>query len=368
MKVRDVIGELESFAPLHLAAEWDNVGLLVGDSGATVRKLLLCIDLTEAVLAEALAAGAQMVMAYHPSIFRPINRLTAQSQPVVYQAARKGLAVYAMHTALDVVPGGTNDVLAETMGLVDPRPLDPTAESDQCKIVVFAPPADVANLATAAFAAGAGRIGDYSGCSFFGQGIGTFFGEAGAHPTVGAAGRAEAVEEVRLEAIAPLSRAADVAAAIRAAHSYEAPAVDVYRLETLPGVRGLGRVGPLERPVTERTLIARIKKAIGVPKVWLARPKGRTDATKVTMAACCAGSCGSVSQSAADAGATFYLTGEMRHHQALAATAAGLTVVCVGHSNSERKMLHRLAKRVKRSLPKLQTVVSRKDVDPFEIA
>ena len=367
MKVRDVTEQLESFAPLHLAAEWDNVGLLVGDAGATVRKMLLCIDLTAAVLDEAIAGGAQMVMAYHPIIFKPIGRVTAQTQPAVYKAARKGLAVYSMHTALDVVPGGTNDVLAESMGLTDLRPLDPTMGRDQCKIVVFTPPADLGHIATATFEAGAGRIGGYSECAFFSQGMGTFCGGEGTNPTLGAAGRSEAVEEVRLEVIAPLSCSADVVDAIRNAHSYETPAIDVYRLESLPTDCGLGRIGTLGRPVTERTLIARIKKALGVPKVWLARPRGRTDAAKVAIAACCAGSCGSVADSAAKAGATLYLTGEMRHHQTLAATAAGLTVVCVGHSNSERQMLHRLTKQLKQSLPKLQMVVARKDVDPFEI-
>ena len=367
MKVRDITQQLESFAPLHLAEEWDNVGLLVGDAEATVRKLILCIDLTGAVLDEVIAAGAQMVMAYHPIIFKPINRLTARSQPVVYKAARKGIAVYSMHTALDVVPGGTNDVLAESMGLTELQPLDPTTGRDQCKIVVFTPPADLGNVATAAFEAGAGKIGGYSDCAFFSQGMGTFVGGEDTNPTLGAPGRAEAVEEVRLEVIAPLSCSTEVVGAIQDAHSYETPAIDVYRLESLPGDCGLGRVGTLDKAVTERALIARIKKAIGVGNVSLARPRGRTDAAKVSVAACCAGSCGSLAESAARAGATFYLTGEMRHHQALAATSAGLTVVCVGHSNSERKILRLLAKLLKKSLPKLQTAIARKDVDPFEI-
>ncbi|MCK4277498.1 MAG: Nif3-like dinuclear metal center hexameric protein, partial [Phycisphaerae bacterium] len=123
MKVRDVVDVLETVAPPDLAAEWDNVGLLIGDGEAVARKLMLCIDLTEDVLGEAIRAGAKMVMAYHPVIFKPVSRLTSDSAPVVCEALRQGISVYSMHTALDAAPGGTNDVLADAMGLDARAPL-----------------------------------------------------------------------------------------------------------------------------------------------------------------------------------------------------------------------------------------------------
>ena len=125
MKVNDVVSALERLAPPALAAEWDNVGLLVGDGSSEVRRLLLCIDLTEAVLAEAAKVGATMVMAYHPVIFKPIPRVTAEAAPVVYEAARRNLSVYSMHTAWDAAAGGADDVLADRLGLADRRPAGP---------------------------------------------------------------------------------------------------------------------------------------------------------------------------------------------------------------------------------------------------
>ncbi|MCK5558435.1 MAG: Nif3-like dinuclear metal center hexameric protein, partial [Candidatus Hydrogenedentes bacterium] len=136
MNVSDVCSVLDALAPPALAAEWDNVGLLVGDGKATVRKMLLCIDLTSEVLAEAIRIKAQMVMAYHPVIFKGINRITAESAPVVYKAARRGIAVYSPHTAMDAAEGGTNDVLAEMLGLLDCRPLEPAFAEARCKVVV----------------------------------------------------------------------------------------------------------------------------------------------------------------------------------------------------------------------------------------
>lgn len=366
MNVRDICNVLGKIAPLSLAAEWDNVGLLVGDPRTAVRKLLLCIDLTPEVLAEAVRAKAQMIMAYHPPIFKNISRVTADASPVVYQVARKGVAVYSMHTALDAAVGGTNDVLADVLDLHDRKPLEPAFDQDKCKIVVFLPAEDLPAVASAAFAAGAGVIGEYHGCSFMGHGVGTFCGSEHANPTRGRAERHEALEETRLEMVAPKSRLATVTQAIRDAHSYEEPAIDVYPLLDTPTDLGLGRVGRLAKPATLETIIRRIKKALGVPRVLLAGD-GDMKKRRIGIAAVAAGSAGSVWKSAAAAGATLYLTGEMRHHDALAAAQADMNVVCVGHSHSERIALKRLADRLSADRPKLNVALAQSDRDPFTI-
>ncbi|HUT60528.1 MAG TPA: Nif3-like dinuclear metal center hexameric protein [Phycisphaerae bacterium] len=372
MKVSDIIRALESLAPPSLAAEGDNVGLTVGDPSANVTKLLLCVDLTEPVLAEAAAARAGMVMSYHPVIYRPVHRVTATDAPMAYAAARRGLAVYSVHTALDAAPGGANDALAEIMGLRNCRPLEPLVRRDQCKLVAFVPPEDLSRVADAAFAAGGGRIGKYHDCAFFSHGIGAFCGGPGTHPKIGHSGEHEATEEIRLELVAARSCVDEVCAAMRAAHSYETPAIDVYPLEDYPDGCGLGRVGKPTPPVSASVLITRIKKATGLKRVLVAQPptRGRRAkaARRVATAACCAGACGSLFGRAIEAGATFYLTGEMRHHDALAATRGGMTVVCLGHSNSERIALAHLADGLKQMLPKLKVAVSKSDSDPFEIA
>ncbi len=367
MKVRDIVEVLEHIAPPELAAEWDNVGLLIGDDDADVRKLMLTIDLTPEVLTEAGRGQADMVMAYHPLIFRPLARLTASDAPVAYAATRRGLAVYSMHTALDAADGGTNDVLAEVLGLRDTRPLEPVAGDDECKIVSFVPSEDLSRVAEAAFEAGAGRVGDYSECAFFCHGVGSFRGGEGSHPTVGQPGRHEAAEELRFETVAPRSLARGVVSAVRDAHPYEEPVVDVYPLVAGAAVAGMGRIGKLDRPVTAGTLINRVKKALGLKRMLVAgRPAGDGQ-PKIETAACCAGSCGSLFKAASAAGAGFYLTGEMRHHDALAAAQAGMTVVCTGHSNSERIALCRLAERLGAEMPKLNVAVSKQDRDPFDV-
>jgi dinuclear metal center YbgI/SA1388 family protein len=110
---------LELVAPLHLAEEWDNVGLLVDAPTPTpVRRCMLTIDLTEPVLDHAIARDCQLVVAYHPPIFAPLGRLSAAvpKERILLRAIRAGIAVYSPHTALDAARGGVNDWLADGLG------------------------------------------------------------------------------------------------------------------------------------------------------------------------------------------------------------------------------------------------------------
>ena len=372
MKVADVVRVLETLAPRALAEEWDNVGLLVGDRERRVARLLVCMDVTEHVLAEALKAHAQMILAHHPVIFKSVARVTAEDCPVVHQAIRRGIAIYAAHTNLDNAAGGTNDVLADALGLADRRAITPLVRRDRCKLVVFTPPEDVSRVADAAFDAGAGLIGNYSRCAFLAHGLGSFCPRAGARPAVGRTGRQEVVEELRLEVVCPRSKVPSVCEAISAAHSYETPAIDVYPLEDFPAGCGGGRIGTLERPMTVRSIIARLKKATGAARVQVAAPaeadKADGQGRLVRRVAVFTGAGQSAWSAAAAAGATLYVTGEMGYHDALDAAAVGLTVLCLGHGHSERPGIRALARRAGEMLGNLKVINSARDRDPYATA
>jgi dinuclear metal center YbgI/SA1388 family protein len=362
MKLADLIEILEKIAPPTLAESWDNVGLLAGNPSTDVSRVLLTIDFTSAVAEEARAGACQLVIAYHPPIFHPLKRLTAGSP--VFDAIRGGIALYSPHTALDCADGGTNDMLADILGLADRTPLRPgAAAADHVKLVTFVPAEQVDALSQALFDAGAGRIGDYTQCSFRAAGHGTFFGQSGTNPAVGQSGRLEQAPEVRLETLVPLPCVAAVVAALRKAHPYEEPAFDLNALAPLPASRGMGRIG-LVSPTPRQVLLARIKQGLGVQQLLVAGPT----LGEITRAAVCAGACGNLLSDAVAAGAEMFVTGEVRHHDALKATAAGMTVVCALHSNSERPVLGRLAARMKAGAPALEFGVSRADRDPFTIA
>jgi dinuclear metal center YbgI/SA1388 family protein len=367
VNVHDIVQVLDEIAPPALAAEWDNVGLLTGDRLAEVRKIILCVDLTAAVLAEARRGNCQMILAYHPVIFRPVSRLSRQDNSLLYDIMRMGVAVYSPHTALDAAAGGTNDCLADVLNLRDRRPLQPVQVGLLQKVVVFAPPEDLPGIARVAFRAGAGQIGNYSECSFFTHGIGTFSCGENTNPTVGMPGSSEAVEEVRLEMVVPREQSAGVVHAIRLAHSYEEPVVDLYPLENSYESLGLGRIGLLPKPAKLSTIVARVKKALTVPKVLLAGSFSAGAEATIKTVAVAAGSCGELWRHASQAGADLYITGEMRHHEALAAASAGLPAMCVGHSNSERITLTRIASQLRAKLSKLKITLAKSDHDPMTI-
>ena len=121
VKCQDVLNTLEAWAPKKLAEEWDNPGLLVGSPQQEVQKIITCLDCSEAVADAAIEQGAQLIVAHHPLIFRGIKKVRTDLAmgSLLQKLLKNDIAVIAVHTNLDSAPGGVNDVLAESIGLVD---------------------------------------------------------------------------------------------------------------------------------------------------------------------------------------------------------------------------------------------------------
>jgi len=368
MKLREICGKLEKLAPVGLAADWDNVGLLAGDPQQSIRRILLTIDLTKAVLAEAKQQKTDMILAYHPPIWDPIKKVVAGqgTSPLLYEVIRSGMAVYAMHTALDVVTGGINDVLASIVGIVNPQPLEEkeVETSRFYKLAVFLPESNLEKVSEAIFAAGGGKIGTesrYSKCSFRSPGVGTFQGDKRSNPTVGQPGRFEQAEEIRLETVVPAAKLGAAVKAMLKAHSYEEVAYDVYPMLAALPEKGLGRFGELDKPIAVTALVEKIKKSLKVKTAGLIGPRRR----QVKRAAVGAGSCGPILRDVIRRNCDFYLTGELKHHHALELQEAGVTTMCVGHANSERIILTDVAGTLRKECSGVTVKISRKDQDPI---
>lgn len=363
-----VAGWLEGFAPARLAEDWDNVGLLWGDPGAPLSAIMTCLTVTSTTAAEAIEGGAELIVSHHPVLFRAVKQVRADRSEtgMLWTLARAGVSIVSPHTAFDNTRGGINDGLARRLGLTDVRPLRPMPPSpspSSFKVVVFAPRVDREAVLAAAFGHGAGRIGAYGECSFTGVGRGTFHGDEGTNPTVGAAGRRESVREHRIEVVCPADRLAPVLAAIRSAHSYEEPAIDVYPLRPVPrdADEGAGRLGllaatvPLERFASDvaALLAAPGLQVVGAPD----KPIGRVAIV-----------CGAGDDFLGDAeraGADVLLTGEARYHRALEAEAMGIALVVAGHHPTERPGVEDLADRLDRAFPPLRVWASRREADPL---
>lgn len=358
-----IVEQLQRIAPLALAEPWDNVGLLLGDASSAIERIMTCLTVTPATVREAVERQANLIISHHPVLFKSVQRLTLDDEAgqCLLPLLRHGMAVYSAHTAYDNAPGGINDQWAQRMGLHGIGPLKPMPADPSFKIVAFVPESDLNQVSSALFAAGAGRIGNYDECSFRLAGIGTFRGNDQSQPTLGTKGQHEEVQEWRLEVVCPQAKLAAVLAALRQAHSYEEPAIDVYPLHAISHGPGIGRVGAFDQPVPLQALIDRWRAAFQFSALTFA---GEPQQMIRKVAIVC-GAGGSLFPAAVQAGADLFFTGEMRFHDLLAAEAKRMAVVLPGHYATERPGMEILAKRLQDAFPALTVWASEMECDPL---
>jgi dinuclear metal center YbgI/SA1388 family protein len=377
--LNDVTTAMQSIAPLELAEEWDNVGLLIEPSKPKpIRRVLLTIDLTESVLEEAIRLGVGFIVAYHPPLFDPIKHLAysttfAFKQRLAIRAIESGISVYSPHTALDSVQGGVNDWLLEGFGAGWSGPMieymPKIDEARPSKVVVFVPAKHADQLRNAMADAYAGWIGRYSHCSFNIEGVGTFRGGGDTSPAVGKKERLEKVAEIRLEMICISDDVPLIVNTIRAHHPYEEPAIDVYPLTPITpkelAVCGQGRFLHLDEPVKLTTLVSQIKAHLGLRAVRVAEAPSTYPDGKVHTVGACAGAGGALLKNFLP---DVFITGEMRHHDVLAANARGISVILCDHTNTERGYLPTLKKKLREKLGKAVKIdISKADREPLRI-
>jgi dinuclear metal center YbgI/SA1388 family protein len=311
--IRDLAAALEAWAPPGSAQDYDNVGLQVGDARRAVERVLVALDCTPAVVAEAEARDATLILTHHPLLFRPLRSVTASGyvSGLALRLAEAGVALYSIHTNLDAAPGGVSFALAETLGVTDLAFLD-RADDTLVKLATFVPEADVDAVRLALADAGAGRIGDYEACAFATEGTGFFRPGDAANPAIGTAGgNLERVREVRLEVEVARWHLGRVVAALKAAHPYEEVAYDVFPVEQPNTRAGLGAVGRLaDGPMPLPRFLARVAERLDAASL---RYAGDPEAT-VERVAVCGGAGSSYARQAMRAGADAYVTADVTYH------------------------------------------------------
>ena len=260
IKIKEILKEIELFAPLPLQESFDNAGVQVGDVNQFATGALLCLDVTEAVIEEANDRGCNLIISHHPLAFRPFKSLTGRTyvERCLMKACKYDLVIYAAHTNLDNAGGGVNYRLAELLGLQHVRVLSPRQDA-LLKLVTFVPEAQSNTVRHALFNAGAGSVGHYDCCSYNLQGEGTFRAQEGCHPFCGEIGELHTEREVRIETILPAYKQAAVTRALLSAHPYEEPAFDFYPLRNSWSQAGSGVVGELPDAEDELSFLERVK-------------------------------------------------------------------------------------------------------------
>ncbi len=365
-RIQDLLGMVHALYPPSLAEEWDNVGLQVGDPAATVSRVLISLDPSEAALAAAEAAGAQALLSHHPLFLRPLKNLTPGDEAgrVALGAVRAGVALLAAHTNLDRASSGLNDWLSERLGLEAAVPLSPGG-GELLKLAVYVPAGYEDAVSEALFAAGAGQIGRYDRCSFRATGTGTFRPGPGTTPFLGAEGKNETSREVRLETLLPREHLGRAVERMKKAHPYEEVAYDLYPLANRREDVGLGRLGRLAAPETLHRFASRVREALGASAVRVVGDPERS----VSKVALCGGSGAGLLSEAARAGADVLVTGDVKYHEARQAEARGVALVDAGHFPTEHLAVEGLvqalrAEAERRGL-KIEFLEMEGETDPF---
>lgn len=331
MRIKEILQTIEQLAPLPLQESYDNSGLQVGDVNREVTGILLCIDVTEDVIEEAISLGCNLVISHHPIAFRPFKSLTGKNyvERCMIQAIRNNIALYAAHTNLDNARGGVNYRLAQMLELQNVKILQPL-ENALLKFVTTVPLQYAESVRNALFNAGAGHIGNYDSCSYNLSGEGTFRAKEGANPHIGEIDRLHFEPEVRIETVIPVMKREEVLRALLAVHPYEEPVFDLYPIANNWPQHGSGVVGVLPEPMPEQEFLYLLKDIFNLPTIQHSKMQGR----EIRDVALCGGAGAFLIPQAITYGADAFITGEAKYNDFFDVEGRILLAV-VGHYESE---------------------------------
>jgi dinuclear metal center YbgI/SA1388 family protein len=361
MKLQDLAKKIYDYLPIELVSELDNVGLITGNYDDECEKMTLAYELNNFVLDESLSNHSNLIVTYHTPLFRAKKSFTSSSSSpdYVFDAARAGVNVFSVHTAIDVIKDGLNFDLAARLGLKNIIVLSPIKNS-LYKVVVFVPSSHLNNVREAMAKAGAGKIGNYSDCSFSVEGKGSFLPDDSASPYIGKAGKFEQVEEMRLEMIVPKSLAGPVVNEMLRAHPYEEVAYDIYPLVNDSVSFGFGAVGELEEPMSVADFIFRLKKLLNLDFVKVSH----SSENKIRKAAVCAGSGVPFYNDAVRNGADIFVTGDVKHHDFRQAQSQHTILADATHVGTEQFTTEVMSKVLKKIFSDSITI----DISRFKTA
>jgi len=190
MKINEIISYLETIANTSLQEEYDNAGLITGNTSWDCTGVICTLDATEDVVNEAIEKKCNLIVAHHPIVFKGLKKINGKNyvEKTIIAAIKNDIAIYAIHTNLDNVKQGVNGRIAQMLELENCKIL---SEKDGTlnKLFTFVPVDHAAKVRNAIFAAGGGQISNYSECSFNAEGVGTFKGGKGTNPFVGEPGK-----------------------------------------------------------------------------------------------------------------------------------------------------------------------------------
>ncbi len=352
MKIKHILQELEDFAPIPLQENYDNCGIQLGNEEQLATGALLCLDVTEDVIDEALENGCNLIISHHPLLFSGLKNITGKNQVerIILKSIKNDIVIYAAHTNFDNVKMGVNDKFADKLNLKNKKILSPISSS-LYKLYTYIPEEDYQKVASALFDAGAGNIGNYSHCGFRLNGIGTFKPQENAQPYIGeSGGEKEEVKEIKLEVIVPSHLKSTVLKALFEAHPYEEVAYELIRIENKNQDIGAGLIGDLPEEMAVSDFLEMLKTNMQTECIKFTKPHIKT----IKKVAVCGGSGSFLLKNAFQQKADIFISSDFKYHQFFEAENA-IMIADIGHYESEQFTTEIFSQIIRNKFPKFAT-------------
>jgi dinuclear metal center YbgI/SA1388 family protein len=362
MIVQDVINYLEELAPLNYAEDFDNVGLLIGDKHSKLKGILVTLDTLEAVVDEAIEKNCNLIVSFHPIIFKGLKKITGQSyvEKTVLKAVKNDIAIYAIHTALDNALKGVNDIICNTLGLTNKKILIPQKGTIK-KLTTYVPIKNAEALRTELFKAGAGNIGNYDSCSFNTEGKGTYRGNESSNPKVGKKGELHEEAETQISVTFNKHIESRLINTLFEHHPYEEVAFEITTLDNYNQHIGIGMVGELNSSQKVDTFLQFVKDKM---KVSCIRHSNLIK-ENVTKIAVLGGSGSFAIQAAKAAGADVFITSDLKYHDFFSAEN-DIILADIGHYESEQFTKTFLVDYLSKKITNFAVVLSTTNTNPVK--
>lgn len=331
MRIKDVIHQLEQWAPKAFQESYDNCGIQAGNGNLELTGVLISLDVTEKVMDEAIQRQCNLIVSHHPLLFKGVKSITGKNdiERCLIKAIKHDITLYAIHTNLDHVSNGVNYKIAQLLGLQDLRTLVPKAGL-LSKLITYVPIEDKETVLAALFEAGAGEIGNYSSCAFRSDGIGSFKPNSSADPVIGKINQLEQVTETKIETIFPTHLQAEIIRALKKVHPYEEVAFDIFALQNEWETVGSGMYGNLYKSMTISEFNAFLKQRMNLKTFkFTSSFQG-----KIEKVAVCGGSGSFLLKNALGVGAQAFVTADFKYHEFFDAEDK-ILVADIGHYESE---------------------------------
>lgn len=362
MKLQQIISVLEEMAPTAYAEDFDNVGLLVGNSNQEISGILVCHDALENVIDEAISANCNLVVCFHPIIFSGIKKITGKNyvERAVIKAIKNDIAIYAVHTGYDNHKDGVNKIICDSLGIKNPKILV-EKENFIYKLVTYVPTQNAEALRDMLFEAGAGSIGNYDHCSFNSVGKGTYRGNGDSNPVIGKKHEYVEAEEVKIEVTFEKYLQHKILKTLSENHPYEEVAYEVSQTSNKHQQIGLGMIGELEEAQDEEAFLLFVKQKMEAGGIRHSEFLNK----KVKRIAVLGGSGAFSIATALAKGADVLITADLKYHDFFQAENK-ILLADIGHFESERFTKNKIVDYLTKKIPNFAIVLSKENTNPVK--